>query len=89
MTGMYQSRDILFLGRLMLWTMGPRKFQRGPNVSERFITPPNYSISWQLVGPENVLYILSFIPNYIISKIVHFQHLYISLRHFEKSFLEM
>jgi len=39
MTGMYQSRDIVFLGRLIWGTRGPRKIVRGRIVSGRPITP--------------------------------------------------
>jgi len=38
--GMYQSRDIVYLGRFILGTKGPRKFARGHIVTGRPITPP-------------------------------------------------
>ena len=40
MTGMYQSRDIVFLGRLILGTRGPRTFAPGHIVLGRPVTPP-------------------------------------------------
>ena len=40
MTGMYQYREIMFLGRFILGTRGPRKYVRGRIVSGRPITPP-------------------------------------------------
>jgi len=53
MTGMYQSRDTVFLGRLIWGTRGPRTFVRGNIVSGRPVPPPfsclsNYSLPYSL-----------------------------------------
>jgi len=43
MTGMYQCRDTVYLGRLILGTRDPRKFVLGDIVSGRPISPTKLS----------------------------------------------
>ena len=56
MAGMYKSRDIVFLGRLILGTMGPRKFVWGHIVSGRPITPPSRSAGFGTPHHESDLF---------------------------------